>query len=92
MFCWQAPPLGRWVTNALMNQHLPKIVGGFYWGVNAFDAANRKRQSGRGDFAGRIERPAKGFYMDDTMEIITPAATAEPITPATFGPMACISR
>ena len=22
----------------------------------------------------------------------TPAATAEPITPATFGPMACISR
>src|SRR5690554_7071333 len=24
--------------------------------------------------------------------IITPAATAEPITPATFGPIACISR
>ena len=24
--------------------------------------------------------------------IITPAATADPITPATFGPMACISK
>ena len=26
------------------------------------------------------------------MEMNTPAATAEPITPATFGPIACISR
>ena len=27
-----------------------------------------------------------------TIESSTPAATAEPITPATFGPMACMSR
>ena len=32
----------------------------------------------------------KGFY--PSIAIRTPAATAEPITPATFGPIACIRR
>ena len=33
-----------------------------------------------------------GFYYTPKIAIKVPAATAVPITPATFGPMACISR
>ena len=32
------------------------------------------------------------FYLGPNNESITPADTAEPITPATLGPIACISK
>ena len=40
----------------------------------------------------RVVYPGTRFHYRPTMAIMTPAAIAEPITPATFGPMACMSR
>ncbi|ESB71904.1 hypothetical protein SEEP3036_13464, partial [Salmonella enterica subsp. enterica serovar Pullorum str. 13036] len=52
----------------------------------------RSMQSGSPD---RRNAPPPGkeqIYIASTYFSITPAAIAEPITPATFGPIACISR
>ena len=43
-------------------------------------------------WAAHFQDACSAFGMDLSMFKRTPAATAEPITPATFGPMACISR
>lgn len=93
MNAWQAPPLAEWMVTVLLTQHLLKILGAFDRGVNDF--TKRYGKGGRSErslCARRTLRPAHEIYIDETIEIMTPAATAEPITPATFGPMACISR
>ena len=40
----------------------------------------------------RQKCPLKSFYTYPKKDSNIPAATAEPITPATLGPIACISR
>ncbi len=70
---------------------LPRISPNLTPPMCVFYRAGKKTESKKGRLQ-KSRRPCNINYSVGQICISTPAATAEPITPATFGPIACMSR